>query len=266
MTTEDTLTPEELEQATAGLLQPSQDSADTEQEPQEIQEEIQEPQEEVDPYSVLTDKSQQALTDAENLANKWDSLSYDEQAKRVANLSASRPQVFEALAEKMEISKEEMFDHYFGEEKEDPKDDLEARIEAKLMAKLEPQLKQAEALQVDSKIEAFGKFNKLDQEVIDNMKKPDSDVRSTFDSVKYDPKTGEVMNTEQRLEYALRSSQSVQSALIDSRAGNKANRLVKALNSTLPEGGEARTETSLLDIEDPAEFLRVADKLAGKRW
>lgn len=223
----------------------------------------------------------QYVKDAQNLAKKWDVLDQTEKSAKLQNLAKQRPQTFKALAQELGTSPDllmaeaEMDPAEFNSDSKpdfDPESiirEAEERAYNRLKAEFGTQTTESEKNRFTSEVQAYAKHNGLSPEITQYLVDDKGELFQKFQSIKYDPSTGQEMTLKGRLRFAIASNEQVQKSLIEAGAIKKAERLIAGINSALPSSGKSPKTIGNLDVNDlanadDAEFAKGMSRFSQK--
>ena len=210
------------------------------------------------------EKIPQSRTDGVKLAEKWDTLSEDEQATKLMNLKKSgRISTLESLASELGTSVDSLFNPFT---KEDELSELEIlrRKVAEHDNALGYATKQSEMDRYHTELGQWASHNKLTEAESKSLTDINGELFKTFDSLKFDPQTGQPLTFKGRLKLALNGTESVQELVAAKKAGKKFDGMKEGLKASLPGGGDSvTTKTNWEDLEGE-ELIAAQDALAGK--
>jgi len=234
-----------------------------------------------DPKSDIAKEAPRFVRDAQNLAEKWDTLSDSAKLEKVTNLAKNRPHTFKALAKELGTSPELLLteheldstDYSAPEdlpEVDDPnkiyeKAKADARAELEAEQKANGETGQAERNRFVTEVSNFAKHNKLDAETAKAISDLNGDLFKSFEKVQFDPSTGESLSIKGRLKIALGGNEAVQSALIKAGALNTSKRVLAGVHAALPKSGSpsksAPTTADEVANSDDQSFGQKMDQI-----
>ncbi len=208
---------------------------------------------------VDTAQPSQVDLDAQGLANKWDSLTPEEQESRLNKLE-SRPKTLDALNTLLEEKKSNA-----DMSQDQMRKELELRtqqIKEELKKEFKPHLIQADQTRLNSELIKFAKHNNLNSEVLKEISDPLGEVSDSFGKLKFDPETGKELSFNKRLELSLRGSEAVQNAIIESKSVEQAGKILKGVKMKMVNGSGGSVKKDL-DSLHGQDWIDEADRLAA---
>jgi len=279
---DENVTPAPVAQETAAESVPEnadQEPAQPETTDDAVQTESETNTEEHDPFATLKEQAPvedikpQHEIDASKLAARFDNLSDEQQAQKLKNLSANRPQTFNALCNELGEDPQEILAIINSDENKSQdvdKNQLKAEIREEIKQEQGEAMnlvqKQAEGARFVAEIQRFGTNNGLAADQIQALSQYGGDVQKSFESMKYDPATGAPLTFNKRLELTLRNSEEVSGMLMNTQATQKAKKMTAAAQTRIIEGGGS-ADQDLYNLDDAA-FLAQTNSAshANQDW
>lgn len=206
--------------------------------------------------------------DAINIAENWDTLTEEEQQQKLANLQKSgRTSTVKALAEQLGTTPKLLTNPNQAQEEKDSRiAELEKKIE-EMSDVVGYASKQAANDRVVSEINKWAEHNKFSKEETDILLASDGELLTTFNSLKFNPETGEQLSHKARLRLAFKQADTVQDILASKRAKEKVAGINEGLKAAMPGAGGATNTGTSKDINTLSgeDFLAASDAALGSR-
>jgi len=198
--------------------------------------------------------------DAKNLAEKWERMPAETQMKKVENLAKSRPHTLKALAAELGTTPELLLDQHeldstdFAGAEELPEidvDKISKDAEDKAYARFQAeQAKNTDVLESErnrfvTEVSKYAKHNKLDAKTTEAITSIDGDLLKTFESIKFDPVSGEKLSMKARLKLSIKGNDSINEALISAGVLNRSKKVLAGVNAGLPAHVQGKSTKSI---------------------